>query len=223
MLELGPGLSNFRLDYNPRNHNNYNIYNNLSNGIHMDKELIVGISGASGASIGIRILQALHELNITTHLVVSKTAYRIMELETEYTMEYVQGLATHVYDEYDFTAAIASGSYNRIGGMVIAPCSMRTLGSIANGISDNLMGRSAHVCLKEERKLVLVTRETPLDLISLENMVRAKKAGATIMPACPGFYTHQKSVGDVIDFLAGRALDILGVENELYARWGTGD
>lgn len=182
-------------------------------------EIIVGISGASGSAYGIRILEILSKMDITTRLVMTKASRQIIEIETDYTVDYVRSLATHVHDENDFTAAIASGSH-RTNGMIVAPCSMKTLGEIAGGMSDNLLGRAADVCLKERRKLVLMTRETPLSQIHLENMLRLERAGAIILPACPGFYSRPKSIDDIINSMAGRALDLMGVDNDVYRRWG---
>jgi len=184
-------------------------------------EITVGISGASGVQYGIRLLEILVEKRIKTHLILTDAAKQIMEIETDYTPSDVEKLATWSYAQKDFSAPIASGSY-KTAGMVIAPCSMKTLSAVANGISDTLLTRAADVCLKEERKLILITRETPLNLIHLENMVRAKKAGASILPACPGFYSRPKTIEDLIDIMVGRALDLLGIENDVYARWSEG-
>lgn len=181
-------------------------------------EITVGISGASGVQYGIRLLEVLAEKGIKTHLILTDAAKQIMEIETDYTPSDVENLATWSYSQEDFSAPIASGSY-RTAGMVIAPCSMKTLGAIANGVSDTLITRAADVCLKEERKLILMTRETPLNLIHLENMVRAKKAGASILPACPGFYSRPKTLEDLINIMVGRVLDLLGIENDIYERW----
>ncbi len=182
-------------------------------------EIVVGISGASGVQYGIRLLKVLADMNIRTHLVISKSAKQIIQIETDYSPLEVEELASEVYGEKDFTASIASGSH-MFDGMIIAPCSMKTLGSIASGISDNLMTRSADVCLKEGRKLILMTRETPLSRIHLENMLRAQQAGAVILPACPGFYSKPQTIEDLINIMAGRALDQMGIKNELYKRWG---
>ena len=182
-------------------------------------EIVVGISGASGVQYGIRLLKVLADMKIRTHLVISKSAKQIMQIETDYSPLEVEELASEVYGEKDFTASIASGSH-MFDGMIIAPCSMKTLGSIASGISDNLMTRAADVCLKEERKLILITRETPLSRIHLENMLRAQQAGAVILPACPGFYSKPQTIEDLINIMAGRALDQMGIKNELYKRWG---
>jgi flavin prenyltransferase len=182
-------------------------------------EITIGISGASGVLYGIHLLEILAEKGIKTHLILTDAAKQIINIETDYTPAKVEKLATWSYSQKDFSAPIASGSY-RTAGMIIAPCSMKTLGAIANGVSDTLLTRAADVCLKEERKLVLMTRETPLNLIHLENMVIAKKAGASILPACPGFYSRPKTLEDLIDIMAGRALDLLGIENDIYRRWG---
>lgn len=181
-------------------------------------ELIIGISGASGIGYGIRLLEILSETDIRTHLVMTKAAEEIILTETDRTPEDVKKMANFVYDDKDFFAPIASGSH-RTAGMIIAPCSMKTLGQIAGGISDNLLVRAADVCLKEERKLILMVRETPLSLIHLENMVAAKKAGATILPASPGFYSRPTSVDDLYSIMAGRALDLAGIDNHVYKRW----
>ena len=181
-------------------------------------EITLGISGASGIQYGIRLLEILAEKGIRTHLILTDAAKQIMEIETDYTPSDVETLATWSYSQKDFSAPIASGSY-RTAGMVIAPCSMKTLGAVANGVSDTLLTRAADVCLKEERKLILMTRETPLNLIHLENMVRAKKAGANILPACPGFYSKPKTLEDLVDIMVGRAIDLLGIENDIYERW----
>lgn len=182
-------------------------------------EIVVGISGASGVQYGIRLLKVLADMKIRTHLVISKSAKQIIQIETDYSPLEVEELASEVYGEKDFTASIASGSH-MFDGMIIAPCSMKTLGSIASGISDNLMTRAADVCLKEGRKLILITRETPLSRIHLENMLRAQQAGAVILPACPGFYSKPQTIEELINIMAGRALDQMGIKNELYKRWG---
>lgn len=182
-------------------------------------EIVIGISGASGVQYGIRLLKVLADMKIRTHLVISKSAKQIIQIETDYSPLEVEELASKVYGEKDFTASIASGSH-MFDGMIIAPCSMKTLGSIANGISDSLMTRAADVCLKEGRKLILMTRETPLSRIHLENMLRAQQAGAVILPACPGFYSKPQTIEDLVNIMAGRALDHIGVDNDLYKRWG---
>lgn len=182
-------------------------------------EIVIGISGASGSMYGIRLLEILSKMDIVTHLVITKAARQIIEIETDYSVIEIEDLASRVYMEGEFTAPIASGSH-RFAGMIVAPCSMKTLGEIAGGMSDNLLGRAADVCLKEKRKLVLMPRETPLSQIHLENMLKLERAGAIILPACPGFYSRPRSIDDLINSMAGRALDLIGIDNEVYKRWG---
>lgn len=185
----------------------------------MNNEITVGISGASGVQYGIRLLETLKEMKkFETHLVVSNSAKQLIQIETELLISDVEKLADHVHQDDDFTAPIASGSH-KTKGMIVAPCSTKTLASIAIGMSDTLISRAADVCLKEKRPLVLMVRETPLNLIHIQNMERAAKAGASILPACPAFYPKPKNIDDIIDFMAGRALDLLGIEHDLYKRW----
>jgi 4-hydroxy-3-polyprenylbenzoate decarboxylase len=185
----------------------------------MDHEVIIGISGASGVQYGIRLLETLKKTKgVKTHLVLSDSAKQLIGIETEYHVRNVEKLADHVYGDDDFTAPIASGSH-RSRGMIVAPCSMKTLSSIAVGMSDTLISRAADVSLKEKRPLVLMVRETPLNLIHIENMERAARAGASILPASPAFYPKPTSIDDLIDFMAGRALDLLDIEHNLYKRW----
>ncbi|MDD5616016.1 MAG: UbiX family flavin prenyltransferase [Candidatus Methanoperedens sp.] len=187
--------------------------------VSMNNEIIVAISGASGVQYGIRLLEALKKMKgVKTHLVLSDSAKKLIEIETDYSVKDIEKLADHVYGDDDFTAPIASGSH-RSKGMIVAPCSMKTLSSIAVGMSDTLISRAADVCLKEKRPLVLMVRETPLNLIHIENMERAARAGASILPASPAFYPKPESIDDIIDFMAGRALDLLGIEHTLYKRW----
>ncbi len=180
-------------------------------------KLVIGITGASGVSYGIRLLEVLQG-RADTYLILTSAARQIIEIESGIDVRTVEALATSVLGEYDFTAPVASGSH-LFSGMVIVPCSMKTLASVANGISDTLITRTADVCLKEGRKLILVPRETPLSLIHIENMLRAKRAGAVILPACPGFYQKPETIDDVIDIIVGRILDLIGIEHELYERW----
>ena len=181
-------------------------------------EIVVGISGASGAQYGIRLLQVLREKGCITHLVITDSAAKIIEIETNYLLKDVQDLADHVYAPRDFAAPIASGSH-LFHAMVVIPCSMGTLSAIACGSSDTLITRAADVCLKEKRRLIIVPRETPLGLVQLRNMVAAAEAGAVVLPACPAFYSRPRSLDDLVDVLVGRVLDLLGVENDLYRRW----
>lgn len=185
----------------------------------MNNEIIIGISGASGVQYGIRLLETLKDMkSFETHLIISESAKKLILIETDFSVQDVEQLGDHVYEDDDFTSPIASGSY-RTKGMIIAPCSVKTLASIAVGMSDTLISRAADVCLKEKRPLVLMLRETPLNLIHIQNMERATKAGASILPACPAFYPKPTSIGDIIDFMAGRALDLLYIEHKLYKRW----
>ena len=180
--------------------------------------LIIAITGCSGVIYGVRLLEACRKLGIETDLIVSQAAEKLLELELGKPIEDVRKLAKRNYSQDDLEAPLASGSV-KTDGMVIAPCSMKTLGAIASGVADNLITRAADVTLKEGRPLVLVPRETPLNLIHLENMVRLKRAGATILPAMPGFYHKPKEISELIDFIVGRILDVLGVEHKLYRRW----
>ena len=189
-------------------------------------KIVVGITGASGAIYGIRLLEVLKERNIAdTHLIVSEPAKKIISIETEYELDEVYALASHVYDNSDFTTALSSGSV-RYDGAIIVPCSMKTLGTIASGISTTLVARVAEICLKESRRLVIIPRETPLSLIHLANMVTVKKAGAIMLPASPAFYHEPKTVLDMVDFIVARALDVFGIElgagkqeDDLIKRW----
>ena len=180
--------------------------------------IVVGISGASGVLYGVRLLKALR---VEKHLILSEEAGRIAEVELGIDADYIHKLADESYDNSDLFAPISSGSV-KFDAMVIAPCSTSTMSKIACGIADNLMTRVAAVALKERRKLVLLIRETPLSTIHLSNMERLSTAGATIMPASPAFYPKPKSVDDMVDFLVGRVLDELGIDNDMYRRWDGG-
>jgi 4-hydroxy-3-polyprenylbenzoate decarboxylase len=180
--------------------------------------LVVGISGASGAIYGIRTLQALKTSGVETHLIVSDGARKTIALETDFSVSRVSRIATKTYEVDDLAASLASGSF-LTDGMVIAPCSMKTLGGIATGFSDNLLLRAADVTLKENRPLVLMIRETPLSLIHLQNMVRVASAGATVLPAMPSFYSRPTSVDALVDQMVGKVMDVLGIENHLSPRW----
>ncbi len=186
----------------------------------MDK-FIIAISGASGSIYGIRLLEALHKLNAETLLIVSQTAQSIIKHETSFTLDDVTKLATVCYEEGDFFAPIASGSYVvNIKAMCVVPCSMKTLSAIANGYSDNLITRAADVSLKEKRKLVLVPRETPFTPIHLKNMLTLAQAGAVILPPIPAFYSKPQTMEDMIQHVVGRILDHLGINSDIVKRWG---
>ena len=183
--------------------------------------MVIAITGCSGVVYGVRLLEVCRQLGIETNLIISAAAERILKLELGKGADELRKLATWSYSPDDLEAPIASGSV-RTDGMVIAPCSMKTLGAVASGVADNLITRVADVTLKEGRPLVLVPRETPLNLIHLENMARLKRAGATILPAMPAFYSKPETVSELIDFIVGRVLDILGIEHQLYERWRGG-
>lgn len=180
--------------------------------------LIVAITGASGAVYGERLLKMLREKNVETHLIISKAAEKVIEHELEMAKEDVRKLADHAYDVDDWSAPVASGSF-KTDGMVIIPCSMKTLAGIAHGYSDNLVLRAADVTLKEKRRLILVPRETPLNVVHLRNMLALAEQGVVIVPAMPAYYHKPKDINDLVDFVVGKVLDLLGIEHKLYKRW----
>ncbi|MCL4459136.1 MAG: UbiX family flavin prenyltransferase [Chloroflexi bacterium] len=182
------------------------------------KRLIVAISGASGAVYGKTLLTILQDKKIETHLIVSEVGQGILEYETGTTQEEIRGLATYWYDIRDLEAPISSGSFHT-DGMVIIPCSMRTLAAISHGYSDNLLTRAADVTLKERRSLIVVPREMPLSIIHLENMLCLARAGAIIIPAMPGFYMLPQTIEDMVRHVVGKVLDALRIEHALYKRW----
>jgi polyprenyl P-hydroxybenzoate/phenylacrylic acid decarboxylase-like protein len=185
------------------------------------RRLVVGMSGSSAPQIGIALLEVLQgHPEVETHLVVSAGAARSIELEANVDPDWVRGLADHSYDPRDLAAPISSGSFIT-GGMVVVPCSMRSLAGIATGNSDNLLIRSADVTLKERRRLVLVTRETPLNLIHIRNMETVTLAGATVFPPVLAFYHRPKTIDDIVAHLVGKVLDQFGVAHELFNRWGS--
>jgi len=180
--------------------------------------LIVGITGATGTILGVRLLQALQAAGVESHLVMTKWAIRTMVHETEYSAEDVQRMATCTYRAHDQGAAISSGSF-LTRGMVVCPCSMRTLASIAHGVGDQLVHRAADVILKERRKLVLVVREAPLHEIHLENMLKLSRMGVVILPPVPAFYNHPRSVDDIVNHIVMRILDQFDIHVDLRDRW----
>jgi len=188
------------------------------------RRLVVGISGASGTIYGIRLLQVLHARpEVETHLVLSEAARAIMQQETDWNPAAVEALADVVYAPDDLGAAIASGSFQTLG-MVIIPCSIKTLSAVAHCYAANLMARAADVTLKEGRPLLLVVRETPLHLGHLRLMQQVAEMGGIIFPPVPAFYARPQTVDDIVDGTVGRVLARLGIENELYFRWaGTRD
>jgi flavin prenyltransferase len=180
--------------------------------------LVVAITGATGAVFGIRTLEALAELGVETHLCISSWGRRTIEHETALSVDDVRALATHTHPPGDMAATISSGSF-RTDGMVVAPCSMRTLGTIANGIGDNLVARAADVTLKERRRLVLLPRETPLHEVHLANMLTLTRLGATILPPMPAFYNRPQSLADIVDHVVARTLDQFGLCSPHARRW----
>jgi 4-hydroxy-3-polyprenylbenzoate decarboxylase len=195
----------------------------------MVKPWVVGITGASGAIYGVRLIQVLLEQGKDVHLVISESGWRVLKLEHKWdtsnradTLEKHFGHYSgkyHYHHAQDIGASIASGSF-RTSGMVICPCSMGTLAAVSNGNSDNLLERAADVMLKEGRKLIIVPRETPLHQIHLENMLRLAKMGVNIIPAMPAFYQGPTSVEDMIDFVVGKVLDTMDIDHRLFHRWG---
>lgn len=181
-------------------------------------KILVSIGGASGSIYGIGLLEQLKNNNHEVHLIASSGAKKIIEYETEFTYDVIQKKADFFYENNDLFAGPASGSF-ALDAMVIAPCSMKTLSAIANGYGDTLSSRAACCCLKEGRKLILVIRETPLDLAGMQNMVKAKQAGASILPAMPAFYYRPKTINDMVDFMVGKIFDQLSIKHSLYEKW----
>lgn len=182
---------------------------------------VIGISGASGVVYGIRILEILKSMSIETHVILSTWGLKNIEIETGKTVEYVSSLSTKLYSNDSLAAPMSSGSFIH-AGMIIVPCSMKTLASIANGHDDTLISRAAGVTLKESRRLVVVPRETPISRIHLINMLNLCDAGAIILPAMPGFYHNPVSLKDIIDQLVGKILDQFYIKHNLTRRWGDG-
>lgn len=180
--------------------------------------VIVALTGASGIIYGIRLLEELRRAGIDVHLVVSEAAKKIMAHETAYDLAEVRKLAQETYGEEDIAAVLASGSF-QYHGAVIVPCSLKTLAALAHGYAHNLITRMGLCALKEGRKLVVVPRETPLDVASLRNLVSVRENGAVVLPAMPGFYHHPHSINDLINYVVGKILDQLGIPHQLYERW----
>lgn len=182
------------------------------------KRLVVGISGASGVILGIRMLEVLQEMRIETHLVLSPAAKATISEETDWKVSDVTELADVVYSHMDIGASIASGSFTTLG-MIVIPCSIKTLSAVANSYASDLLSRAADVTLKEGRPLILVVRETPLHSGHLRLMSEATQIGAVIFPPMPAFYARPTSIADLIDDTVGRVLDRFGIENDIYTRW----
>src|SRR5437868_9084824 len=182
------------------------------------RRLVIGITGSTGAIFGVRMLEALKDSDVESHLIISKWAQRTLEHETRFTVEQVRALATVVHSPGDMGASISSGSF-RTEGMVVIPCSVRTLGCIANGYGEHLVHRAADVIVKERRRLVLVVRETPLSEVHLENMLKLARMGVRIVPPMPAFYNQPQSIDDVVNHIVGRVLDQFKIPAPFEKRW----
>lgn len=180
--------------------------------------VLIGITGATGIHIAIKLLEILKEKGIDRELIISKIAEKVIELESDYSVSEIRNLASKNYDVDDLTAAPSSGSY-KLEKMIVVPCTMKTLSAIANGYADNLITRAADVMIKEKRKLVLIVRESPFSAIHLENMLKLARLGVVIAPPVPSYYIKPKSVNELIDFTVGRILDQLGIDSGI-ERWG---
>jgi 4-hydroxy-3-polyprenylbenzoate decarboxylase len=185
----------------------------------MPKRIVVGISGASGVTYGVRLLSLLKKSDYETHLVISKSGKLNIKIETNYSPDDVEAMADYVYDDKNVAASLASGSF-LTEGMVVVPCTIKTLSGIANSYNENLLVRTADVTLKEKRKLVLVVRETPLHKGHLRLMTMAADMGAHILPPVPSFYHQPKTIDDIIDQTIGKIFDFLNIEHDLFRRWG---
>lgn len=185
----------------------------------MSLPLVVAITGASGVIYGVEMLKVLRRIGQPTHLILSEAAIQNLDIETEYRSEQVKRLADKVYSNKDVGAAVASGSF-RTMGMIVAPCTIKTLSAVANSFTYNLVIRAADVTLKERRRLVLMVRETPLHRGHLDLMMRAADMGAVILPPMPAFYHHPETIMDLVHQSIGRALDQVGIEHNLFRRWG---
>ncbi|MBU3559139.1 UbiX family flavin prenyltransferase [Polynucleobacter sp. Adler-ghost] len=184
----------------------------------MQKRLIVAITGASGTIYGIRILEALKHLGVESHLVMSDSAKLTMAAETNYKPAQIEAMADFVHSAKNIGASISSGSFKSLG-MVIAPCSIRTLSEIASGVTSSLVSRAADVVLKERRRLVLLVRETPLHAGHLRSMSQVTECGAIVMPPVPAFYAKPESIDDMVNQTVGRCLDLFDLDNALVTRW----
>lgn len=184
------------------------------------KRIILAVTGASGTIYAVKLAEALGAMtDVELHVIISKAATSVMNLETDFTSDDLTRTADFIYPEDNISAPPASGSWEH-NGMIICPCSMATLAAVANGFGNNLIHRSADVALKEKRKLIMVPRETPLSLIHLNNMLTVTNAGGTILPAAPGFYHKPKTIDDLASHLCGRILEQLKMPHNLYKRWG---
>ncbi len=183
------------------------------------KRIIIGITGASGVIYGARMLETLYKQKVETHLIISTSGVRNLEIESDYRIDDLKAMASYVHDFDDVSASVASGSYH-VDGMIVAPCSIKTLSAIANSYNENLLVRAADVNLKERRKLVLIVRETPLHEGHLDLMMKVTRMGGVIMPPVPAFYHMPKTIDDIVNQTVGKALDHFGIEAHLFNRWG---
>lgn len=180
--------------------------------------LVIAITGCSGVAYGVRLLEVCRKLGIETDLIVSSAAEQILKFELGKRLDDLREMATRIYKHDDLAAPISSGSVPT-DGMIIVPCSTKTLGALASGVTADLISRAADVTLKQERRLVLVPRETPLNIIHIENMLKLGRSGAVILPAMPAFYHKPKDIKGLVDFIVGKILDIFGIKHKLYRRW----
>jgi 4-hydroxy-3-polyprenylbenzoate decarboxylase len=180
--------------------------------------IIVGVTGGSGAIYALALLRFLRKLNVESHLVVSDMGARVMEHECGAELAELRELCDVFHPNDNLAASVASGSF-QTDGMVVVPCSMKTLSAVANGYSASLLLRAADVCLKERRALVMVVREMPYSVIHLENMLKLARIGVAVLPASPAFYNHPQNLGDIVNFVVGKILDQLKIEHEIYTRW----
>lgn len=187
--------------------------------MHTGEKVIVGITGASGSIYALRLIEMLKEKGLEVHAVVTDSGWQVLAYECGVTEPAFREKVDFLYDNRNIAASIASGSF-RAGAMVVVPCSMHMAGALASGVAADLLSRAADVALKEGRRLILVPRETPMHAIHLENLLKLSKAGAAILPAAPGFYHRPQAIVDLVDMMVGKILDRLGVEHELFARWG---
>ena len=182
--------------------------------------ITVGITGSTGIVYAVRFLEQLSKANVDSHLIMSDWAKKCLSLETNYSFEFVKSLATHYSDDSNMASSVSSGTH-KSDGMIVIPCSMKTLSAISTGYDNTLIARAAGVTIKESRKLVLVTRETPLSAIHLENMLKLSRLGIVILPPVPGFYTKPNTIDDIINHTVGKCLDQFNIDHDLYRRWGS--
>ena len=182
-------------------------------------KFILSISGASGVIYGVKLLQEMVRMNLEVHLIISETAKQILKHEIKQDYKELYKLAYKTYENNGLFSPPSSGSFEH-DGMIVVPCSMKTLSAVANGYGDTLIARAALCCLKENRKLILVPRETPLNKTGIKNMLLAKENGAVILPAMPAFYHKPEKIGDLVDFIVGKILDQLNIKHSLFKRWG---